>query len=136
MNEIPPEILLEYLRTEKTGSLRYSPRDISGVLKQISEKGDTDMFKQIINAYVSFCVDYWQARDPSFDAKSGALENMACASVLADLDLNLPKTSEEHPYKMFTNPDKHGAAIKMFLNCLGLTGPILAERLLRPHSNN
>ena len=135
--DIVTEQLIEYLRAEPP-NLTFTPKQVIIALKKAADSGDMETFETIANGYLDFTTRYNKKYTDLdlFEAQMGALENLACFAVIADLNLATPTKIEEKPYNMYQDPSRHGNAMKAFMRYSTLDANRVCEEILRnPKSN-
>lgn len=130
MRDVDPQEMIEYFRTYASNEKsKYTRREISRVLQKLGEEHDSTTFKILVDTWADYVVRSRVDELPEGRARIGALENIACLAVVADLGLRTPITKDELPDRMYADKTTYGSAMNEFSQYLGVVGKELVMHL-------
>jgi len=137
MGIVQPQEIIEDLSENLEFPPKYTPRQIGIALNETGEL-DQELFSQLIEAYTDYTIRlrkkplFFGGAEhkpmPEDQARNGALNNLACICVAADLGRE-PATKDENPARMFEDIHSYGPTMKAFSSYIGLEGIALSMKV-------
>jgi len=115
--------LLDHL---KNSDERYSRIYFQGVLKEVVESGDKELFEELLDAHTDFTKRF-HSRKGSLDSEVESL--VALAEICFWVDKGFPSDIAEYPQYAFQNTENYGRAMTWFSKHIGNEGISLSYKI-------